>query len=85
MRVMLMVFDAWFVVLFVRAVLSWFPPTGAMYDVRRVLLLVTEPVLAPVRRALPPIDLGGASVDLSMLVVGFAGSFLLRPVLVSLL
>jgi YggT family protein len=80
--VVLMVFDAWFVVLFIRAVLSWIPSgTGSLWEVRRVLLAVTEPVLAPVRRVLPPLDLGGASVDLSMLVVGFVGSVLLRPLL----
>lgn len=49
-----------------RIVLSWFPsPRGAMGTVQYWLARATEPVLGPVRRALPP--LGG--IDLSPLVV----------------
>lgn len=57
-------------ILFVRAVLSWFPSdTGVMRSVRAVLLAVTEPVLMPVRRVLRPIHIGGATIDLSMFAV----------------
>jgi YggT family protein len=55
-----------------RMVLSWFPPTGAggaMDTVRGVLFTVTEPVLAPVRRLLPPVRMGGMGLDLSVTVV----------------
>jgi YggT family protein len=51
--------------------LSWFPvptdhPIGA---VKRGLSAVTEPVLRPIRRILPPVRLGGAAIDLSPLVL----------------
>ncbi len=51
--------------------LSWFPvptdhPIGA---VKRGVSAVTEPVLAPIRRILPPVRLGGAGIDLSPLVL----------------
>ena len=42
--------------LLARAVLSWFPPSGGVIDtIRGVLFTITEPVLAPVRRLLPPV------------------------------
>ena len=50
-----------------RVILSWFPanPNGPMGQVVRVVMMLTDPVLVPVRRALP---LAG-SLDLSPLVV----------------
>ena len=70
--------------LFARAVLSWFPSsgTGPMETVRSVLYTITEPVLGPVRRLLPPARIGGMGIDLSFLIVVLAifvlQSFLLR-------
>jgi YggT family protein len=54
-----------------RMILSWFPAsgTGAIETVRSVLFTVTEPVLAPVRRLLPPVRMGGMGLDLSVTVV----------------
>lgn len=53
--------------LFGRAILSWFPvsPNGPMATVYSFLYTVTEPVLAPLRRIIPP--MGG--FDISFLVV----------------
>ncbi len=56
------------ILLVVRAVLSFFPPphrSSPLYGLGRMLYLLTEPVLRPVRGILP--DLGG--VDFSPLVV----------------
>ena len=66
------------VVFVARAILSWFP-IGFDSPVRPIadfLHRITEPVLAPIRRVLPP--LGG--IDLSILLV----IFLIRLVLVPL-
>ena len=41
---------------------------------------VTEPVLAPVRRVLPPLRLGGVGIDLSFIVV-FLTVVLLRAII----
>ena len=59
-------------ILLVYIVLSWFP--GATSDsgagkLRSALGLVTEPVLAPLRRLLPPMRLGGAALDWSPIIV----------------
>jgi YggT family protein len=36
------------------------------------VIAVTEPILAPVRRILPPLRLGGVSFDLAFIVVFLA-------------
>jgi YggT family protein len=57
---------AYVIAIVLRMVLSWFPPSdGIVGDANRFLWRITEPVLGPVRRALPP--LGG--LDLSPLIV----------------
>jgi YggT family protein len=65
------VVQAYIVVLFVRAILSWFPVqqgTG-LATVVRALETVTEPVLRPVRRLIPPIRAGSTGIDISFLAV----------------
>jgi YggT family protein len=59
-----------FWVLIVRAILSWF--SQGYNPVEAMLHQITEPLLAPVRRVIPPI--GG--LDLSVLVVVIALQFL---------
>lgn len=57
---------AYIVAIAVRMVLSWFPASdGLAADAERVLRRVTEPVLAPLRRAIPPVG----SLDLTPLIV----------------
>ena len=65
-------------VFFLRAVLSWFPlePGGALSKVNGVLSSITEPALAPLRRAIPP----AGRIDLSFLVMIF-GLFLLSNII----
>jgi YggT family protein len=64
------------VILLLRAVFSWFPPpSGGAATVYRILLDLTEPVLAPLRRVIPPIGM----FDLSFTVL-FIFLFILRNV-----
>jgi YggT family protein len=54
------------VVLFLRAIFSWFPPpSGGVATFYRILLDLTEPVLAPLRRVIP----AAGMFDLSFLVL----------------
>jgi YggT family protein len=54
------------VILLLRAVFSWFPPpSGGMASVYRILMDLTEPVLAPLRRVIPPVGM----FDLSFTVL----------------
>jgi YggT family protein len=57
--------------LFARIVLSWFPisPGSALAPVFSFLYTITEPVLGPVRRLLPPARMGSMALDLSPIVV----------------
>lgn len=66
-------------ILFARAVLSWFPysPSSPLNPVRRVAFAVTEPVLAPFRRLIPPT--GG--FDLSFLVAFIVVEIIVQGVL----
>jgi YggT family protein len=62
-----------------RAILSWFPlrPDSPFVPVARFLNAVTEPVLAPFRRVIPPAGM----FDLSFLVVILLFEFLIVPLL----
>ena len=53
-------------ILIARAILSWFPlhPDSALIPIVRFLHTVTEPLLAPLRRIIPPAGM----FDLSFLV-----------------
>lgn len=54
-----------------RVLLSYFPlsPGSPLQGVMSFLYAVTEPVLAPIRRVIPPI--GGMGLDLSPMIVFF--------------
>ena len=62
------------VILAARAVLSWFPrsPGSALAPIARILVDVTEPVLAPLRRLIPQAGV----IDLSFLVAFFGLSII---------
>lgn len=62
-----------------RIILSWFPiaPETPMATVFSFLYTITEPVLGPIRRILPPVGVGGMGLDLSPIIVTFTlGLFL---------
>lgn len=66
------------VVLFLRAVLSWFPvrPGSGLATATRILTDLTEWALAPLRRIVPAVGM----IDLSFLVLVFA-LFLLQGII----
>ena len=78
--VILFLLQIYLLVLFGRAIFSWFPPRpgGAAASVNRVLFTLTEPVLGPVRRAIPR----AGRIDLSFLVV-FVGIVILQQLVAS--
>ena len=57
MNILCFVLNAYLIALFARIILSWFPvsPGGAMAQIFSVLYSITEPVLGPIRRAIPPV------------------------------
>ena len=72
------VLTVFIVILFARAVLSWFPvrPGTVPAQINRLLVDLTEWALRPLRRIIPPVGM----FDLSFLVLVF-GLFILRAAL----
>ena len=70
--------QVYLLVLIGRIILSWFPvqPGTAMASISDILHQLTDPVLLPLRRVIPPLGM----LDLSPLVV-FIGINILRGVL----
>ncbi|GAB2552121.1 YggT family protein [Nocardia heshunensis] len=74
-------------VLIARLILDWITtlsdnPQGIRKP-REIVYKITEPVIAPVRRVLKPIRLGGVQIDLAFTVV-FIAVLILRAVVFSL-
>jgi YggT family protein len=65
----LLFFYQW--VIFARILMSWIriEPGTAMASVYSVVFNLTEPVLGPMRRAIPPMRMGMAALDLSPIIV----------------
>ena len=76
----------YFFVIFARVISSWFPiqPGSPMAPVFSVLYALTEPLLGPLRRVIPPLMIGGMGIDLSAIILTVAMQLLLIPVLCSL-
>ena len=57
--------------IFGRIIFSWIPiaPDSPVAAVRGFLVTITEPVMGPLRRALPPVRFGGFAMDLSPIIV----------------
>jgi YggT family protein len=71
--------NLYLLVLLARAVLSWFPmsPESPLVPIVRLLHTVTEPILAPFRRIIPPLGM----FDMSYLVVFFVVEIFVNAVL----
>ncbi|KJK35222.1 hypothetical protein UK23_43035 [Lentzea aerocolonigenes] len=78
----------WLLTLFIlvmigRMIVDWAVTLDArgawVFKVRRVTYAVTEPVLSPVRKVLPPLRFGGFGLDLAFTVV-FVAALILRSI-----
>lgn len=78
------VLSAFLIVLFGRVLLSYFPiaPGTVMDRIAAFTRAVTDPILVPVRRLLPPLSVGGGAtaIDLSPILVFFVVLVLLALV-----
>ncbi|HVC24272.1 MAG TPA: YggT family protein [Acidimicrobiales bacterium] len=72
-RVIVDVIQLYIVLLFARLIASWFPvdPWSRWARMIRALARITDPVLTPIRRIMPPLRLGGTAIDLSPIVLFF--------------
>ena len=71
MGIVCLILRIYSLVIFARIILEWVPVGNEhpVAQVRAVLRAVTEPVLGPVRRMLPPLRTGSIALDLSPLAV----------------
>ncbi len=73
MLVVCLLLQAYTLVLIAHVIFSWVPrPPEPLQPVVAGVRAITEPVLAPLRRVIPPVQLGGAALDVSILIVFFA-------------
>jgi YggT family protein len=74
--------DLYVLILFGRIILSFFDVASdhAVGRLRTFLAAMTDPVLIPLRRVIPPVRMGPAALDLSPLVV-LLGLSLLRRII----
>ncbi len=77
--ILLLLLRIFFVLLIARLVLdyvqmfarSW-QPRGVMLVIAEIVYTITDPPLRALRRVIPPLRLGGISLDLSFLVLSIA-------------
>jgi YggT family protein len=67
-------------ILLARAILSWIPNIDPYNPAVRILYQITEPVLQPIRKLVPPL---GGVMDISMIIAFFA-LYLLRQLIISM-
>jgi len=65
------IFLVYILAIFGRILFSWIPVASEspVAAVRTFLVAITEPLMGPLRRALPPIRFGGFAMDLSPIIV----------------
>ncbi|MGH9247493.1 MAG: YggT family protein [Acidimicrobiales bacterium] len=81
MEIVCLALRAYLLIVFARVILSWFPitPGSAMAGVHDFLRKLTDPVLEPLRRVIPPLGGGGMAIDLSPIIVFLVIQLLLIP------
>ncbi len=77
-NIVCLLLEAYMYIIFGRIILSWFPieSGSAIASVFGFLYAITEPVLGPIRRVIPPMGMGGMGFDFSPLIVIFGIYFL---------
>ena len=73
------IFQLYSYVLLARIIISWIPNVDRSNSIVQFIYQVTEPVLEPVRRAMPPLG----TIDASPIIV-FIGLHILRMILFNL-
>jgi YggT family protein len=70
-RIVCILIQIFSIVLIARILLEWLqlPPDHPVTRFRAALRVVTDPVLRPLRKVIPPIRTGSVAIDLSPLVV----------------
>lgn len=80
MELICLLLRLYYLVLIVRIILSWVPSLpDPVQPLARAIRALTDPLLIPLRRVIPPVRIGPGALDLSPLVLFFGISFVLMP------
>jgi YggT family protein len=79
-QLLLVVLQLYSYVLLARALVSWIPNLDPYHPAVQFLYSITEPVLDPIRKLVPPL---GGMIDISM-IIAFFGIIVLEQLLRSL-
>ena len=73
MELICRILNLYSLLIFVRVLMSWVrvTPGTPVASIYSVVFNLTEPVLGPLRRTIPPMRMGMAALDLSPLIVLF--------------
>lgn len=71
MNILYALLTIYLIVVVIRIILSWIPISygSPLEGVASLIYALTEPVMGPLRRILPPVRLGGMALDLSPIIV----------------
>jgi len=62
--------------IFLRAIFSWFVQPGSDNPIMRILMDVTEPIIAPLRRVLPQMGMLDLSPFVAMILIQVVGGLI---------
>jgi len=81
-RIVCLLLTLYWFVLFARIISTWFPAPRSPMGRRVIEVLhdLTEPILSPLRRLIPPVRMGMAALDLSPIIVFIALGVITRAV-----
>jgi YggT family protein len=79
-QLLLIILQLYSYVLLARALISWIPNLDPYHPAVQFLYTITEPVLEPIRKLVPPL---GGMIDISM-IIAFFGLIVLEQLLRSL-
>jgi uncharacterized protein YggT (Ycf19 family) len=81
MEILCIALQLYVFVIFGRVIMSWFPVSqgSALEGIDTFLRMLTEPILGPLRRAIPALRLGGMAIDLSPMILIFVIYLVLVP------
>ena len=74
-QVLCLALSVYYVILIARIILSWVPALPEpLLPLAKGVRALTDPLLLPLRGAIPPVQMGSMALDLSPLIVFFAVS-----------
>jgi YggT family protein len=70
-EILCLLLGIYWIILFARIILSWFPPprSGPLRAIVGILYDLTDPVMRPLRNLIPPIRAGMMAIDLSPIII----------------